>query len=100
MTRLFSAVGATVLLLLLTITTVSAQSQGPADLSAEELRQLRKRVSEVVVIDVRTTQEYEKGHIAGAINISSKASNQFRSLAQLLPRDKKIPLVFYCRGFT
>jgi rhodanese-related sulfurtransferase len=100
MNRTVSVVCAAVLFLLLAATMVPAQPRAVTDLSADELQQLRERTAEVLVIDVRTDREFYAGHIPGAINISSQASNQFRSLSLLLPQDKEIPLVFYCRGMT
>src|SRR6056297_911063 len=88
------------MLLLVAATMVPAQPRAVTDLTADELQQLRTQTAEVLVIDVRTAREFGDGHIAGAVNISSQASNRFRSLHLLLPQDKEIPLVFYCRGIT
>ena len=49
----------------------------------------------VVVYDIRTEGEYLDGHIPGAINIFPQ---NIRSIAQHLPRNKRQPIVFYCRG--
>jgi rhodanese-related sulfurtransferase len=48
---------------------------------------------EALVLDVRPTEEYEAGHITGAVNIPIKALPQ--RLAEL-PRRKEV--VAYCRG--
>lgn len=48
----------------------------------------------VVVVDVRTPQEYAEGHIAGAINIDWKAGNFAEQADELLDDDKTIAL--YC----
>jgi rhodanese-related sulfurtransferase/DNA-binding transcriptional ArsR family regulator len=49
--------------------------------------------SDVVLIDVRPSVEYDAGHIAGAISVPvEKLAEQL----PVLPRDKKI--VAYCRG--
>ena len=100
MNRIVTVFYSAVLLVLLAATMVSAQSRAVTDLSADELQQLRAQMADVLVIDVRTAREFYDGHITGAVNISSQASNQFRSLHLLLPRDKETPLVFYCRGMT
>ncbi len=53
----------------------------------------RVRSGEVTVLDVRPPEEYEAGHIAGAISVP--LSELSRRLADL-PRDREI--VAYCRG--
>lgn len=70
-----------------------------SDLTTEELKQRLDDPRKIVVVDTRTEQEYRQGHISGAINISSQASNQFEDIARLLPENKETPLVFYCRGY-
>jgi rhodanese-related sulfurtransferase/DNA-binding transcriptional ArsR family regulator len=57
-----------------------------------ELLSLVRR-GRVVVLDVRPTEEYEAGHIAGAVSIPHDALK--RRLSEL-PKDRKI--VAYCRG--
>jgi rhodanese-related sulfurtransferase len=47
------------------------------------------------VVDVRSPQEYEQGHIAGAISIPAE---RVKVEAGRLPRDAAAPLIFYCRG--
>ena len=37
----------------------------------------------VVILDVRTEQEFEAGHLAGAINVNSRATNFVERLHQL-----------------
>lgn len=96
MSRKIMMSGMVIGLVLLTITANYALAQ-IRDLSAEELRQ---RLDQVVVVDVRSAQEYSQKHIRGAINISSQASHQFRAISSLLPDDKKTPLVFYCRNYN
>ncbi|MDE8347491.1 MAG: metalloregulator ArsR/SmtB family transcription factor [Acidocella sp.] len=53
----------------------------------------RTRRGGVTIIDVRPTEEYQAGHIPGAISIPLK---QLQSRMAALPRSKKI--VAYCRG--
>jgi len=100
MSRKLSIIGLLFFFSLLVVTTTSAQAQTISDLSSDELKKLFEQKAEVLVIDTRTVQEFNSGHIRGAVNISSQASNQFRTLAAMLPEDKRIPLVFYCRGTT
>lgn len=83
---------------LLLVAAGSAIAQGARDLSSETLKSGMEQSSRLVVVDTRTEQEYRQGHISGAINISSQASNRYSRIADFLPADKSIPLVFYCRG--
>ncbi|MGH7462167.1 MAG: ArsR/SmtB family transcription factor, partial [Longimicrobiales bacterium] len=53
----------------------------------------RMRAKDVIVLDVRPTDEYESGHIPGAISIP--LSELERRLSEI-PRKKEI--VAYCRG--
>lgn len=100
MNRKLSLVGTAVMFLCLIATIATTQAQAIPDLSSDELRHLIDQTPDLLVIDNRTDTEFNGGHIAGAINISSPASNQFRNLVAMLPDDKRIPLVFYCRGYT
>lgn len=58
----------------------------------EELLKLARR-GEAVVIDVRPAEEYEAGHIAGAVNVPLDALPRF---LKKLPKEQEI--VAYCRG--
>lgn len=52
--------------------------------------------SDVVVLDVRTAEEYAEGHIEGALNIDqSKADFMYEAYVQL-PMDQTVAV--YCRG--
>lgn len=84
--------------LLLLVAAGSVLARGINDLSADELKQRLDQPRRIVVVDTRTAQEYRQGHISGAINISSQDSDQFQRIAPLLPENKDVPLVFYCRG--
>lgn len=50
----------------------------------------------VVVLDVRTAEEFKEGHIAGAINIDQARSNFIEKAKEVLPTDKMIAV--YCRS--
>jgi rhodanese-related sulfurtransferase len=66
------------------------------DLSAEELKKMMDGGSNVVVIDTRTQLEYARGRIPRALLVPEE---KFFALELMLPKEKDIPLVFYCRGF-
>ncbi len=50
----------------------------------------------VIVLDVRTVEEFNEGHIEGAILIDQKQSDFIEKTKSLLPIDKKIAI--YCRS--
>ena len=52
--------------------------------------------SSVVVLDVRTADEFREGHLAGAINIDVKQSDFLQRAVSLLPKAKTIAV--YCRS--
>jgi len=60
-----------------------------------EMRDLleRARSSDVIVLDARPANEYQAGHIAGAISVPI---DELQNRLQSLPRDKEY--VAYCRG--
>lgn len=64
-------------------------------LEAIDKEELLRRVADqsVIIIDVRPTQEYRQGHIAGA---RSAPVEQIDRLLAELPRDRDI--IAYCRG--
>lgn len=48
-----------------------------------------------VLVDARSPREFEQAHILGAINIPAERT---RAEAARLPRDRRTPVAFYCRG--
>ncbi len=75
---------------------VGAQAQGIKNLSAEELKGRLDQPGKIVVVDTRTVGEYRQGHISGAVNIPPES---FDRIAVHLPKERNVPLVFYCRGY-
>ena len=65
------------------------------NLSPEQLKTLVDRKTPMVLVDTRTEYEFRKGRIPGAISIPPE---RFAKLGELLPPDKGVHLVFYCRG--
>lgn len=62
------------------------------DISAEQFEQLNKE--EIVLVDVRTPEEYNDGYIPGAINLPLAQLPQI--FTELENKDQKI--VVYCRS--
>lgn len=65
------------------------------DLSAADLNKKIDEGAPLLLIDLRTKEEYQRGHIPKAVNL---APDQLHLLKNILPADKKTPVVFYCRG--
>ena len=62
------------------------------DISPDEFMKLDK--SEIIVLDVRTAEEYADGHVPSAINIPvAELSDTFKQLT-----DKDQQVVVYCRS--
>lgn len=61
--------------------------------------QLTKQRAQVVVVDVRSTYEFQTLHIDGAVSIPLSEPNFANKLKELSEKERK-PLVFYCNGTT
>ncbi|GGO69075.1 rhodanese-like domain-containing protein [Bowmanella pacifica] len=81
-----------ILLLVLFTSLASASGTGFSSISAQ---QLLERKQDVVVVDVRTPEEYAEGHVPGAINVPHDRINEF---LQQLDNEKSSQLVLYCRS--
>ena len=68
---------------------------GITDLDVGEFEKLVANEQRLVIVDNRTTLEYESGHIPGAIHIPRE---EFFRIASFLPETKDTPIVFYCSG--
>lgn len=66
------------------------------EVDAKALKAEMDGKSNLLVVDVRNKEEYAAGHLPGAVNIPPQS---FKIIGGLLPRNKAIPIVFYCRGF-
>jgi rhodanese-related sulfurtransferase len=83
------------ILMLLTLFLTSAALAQYLVISSEQVQSLMKGKKNVALIDVRMPEEYQTGHIPGAINIPADRMQEDRNL---LPKDKSTQLVIYCRG--
>ncbi len=79
---------------------VLALSPGPAlaqhsVVTAPEVLKLQNGKPPAVVVDTRTAEEFRLGRVPGAVNLPPE---EVIREASKLPKDKRTPLVFYCRG--
>ncbi|MBU0594905.1 MAG: rhodanese-like domain-containing protein [Gammaproteobacteria bacterium] len=69
---------------------------GAVNVTAEKLVDLFATTPQLVMIDSRRQEEFEKGHIEGAFNLLDADMTQ-TSLAKLVA-EKYTPVLFYCNG--
>ena len=68
---------------------------GGNDISQSQLVEWKKQESDLCILDVRSADEYNSGHITGSINIGHKEISA--RLDELMPyKDRKI--IVYCEG--
>ena len=72
-----------------------ARAAEPAPVGADEVLRLTAGGGGAVVLDVRTVQECWQARTPGALCLPTDA---VKAQAARLPKDRKTPLVFYCRG--
>lgn len=89
----FVIIKAALVLLFLSAGLVSAA--GHARITGAELTEMMGDGKPVVIVDVRETWLYSRGHIPGAVNIPYEDDSQVRVLKELKPSDR---IVFVCHG--
>ena len=65
-------------------------------LTPDEFEKVIQDTVGVVLLDVRTDEEFEDGHMEGAVHINFRADAFLDDCLKQLPRDKKIAI--YCRS--
>ena len=65
------------------------------NISAEEARQIMDNQEGYIILDVRTQEEYDQGHIPGAIVISHE---EIGEKAEKVLTDKNQLILVYCRS--
>ncbi len=63
------------------------------EVSIDEVKKMVDNSEEIILLDVRDREEYETGHIPGAINIS-RGSLDFK--VHLIVSDKNKKIIVYC----
>jgi rhodanese-related sulfurtransferase len=77
--------------------TLAEPNQKTQEVSTEQLRQLLKDGS-AVVVDSRSRAEFVAGHIPGARNLDVPPHEQVATVARMLDGDRTKALVLYCNG--
>ncbi|WP_461206739.1 rhodanese-like domain-containing protein [Clostridium sp. DL1XJH146] len=70
------------------------QSNGCFEISAEEAKKAMEEDSTVILLDVRSEEEYEKEHITNAVNLPIDSINQ---KANEVIQDKGTKIIVYCQ---
>ncbi len=65
------------------------------DVTAEQAAAKLKEDAKIVVVDVRTPEEFKEGHIKGAVNIDFKSEDFAEKLGKL---DRKKTYLMHCRS--
>ncbi|MBR6033398.1 MAG: rhodanese-like domain-containing protein [Clostridia bacterium] len=65
------------------------------DISGIELKNMQKEIHNLVILDVRSPQEYEEGHITGSTLLPNY--EVIKKVGNVLP-DKKTFIVVYCQN--
>lgn len=86
-----------VVLVLFTVQGVFAEGPEFKTIDADQLKKKIDVKKKMALVDARTAEEYRDGHIPKAINIPPEMVNDS---AKLLPKDKSMPVIIYCRGAT
>lgn len=73
-----------------------AQQEEYETLPAQAFDQKLKETPSIQLLDVRTADEYNQGHIDHALNLDVKQPNFMQQADSLL--DKKYPVAVYCRS--
>jgi len=83
------------LLLFMLLSTVTAlEAQNKTEVNSKQAITLLQKDSKLIVLDVRTPEEFKEGHIKGAVNIDIRQEDAFRKIDKL---DRKAKYLVYCR---
>lgn len=78
---------------LLVVTCAPVKEGG--DVTARQVAEMIRKDTLIILVDVRTPEEYQQGHIKGA-RLMDFYSAEFHAQLQTLPQDR--PVILYCRS--
>ena len=81
--------------IVLTLALTTTWQVSAKDISQTQLQQIMKNDKQVVLLDVRTVEEFEEAHIPNAINIPHK---ELEARLAELSGAKNTQVVIYCRS--
>lgn len=71
------------------------RDMGNDEISMEELEEMQKQNNNLVLLDVRSPQEYQEGHLSGSVSIPNY---EIREKAEKKLPNKNIVIVAYCQS--
>lgn len=74
----------------------SNEKHGFKSVAVQEFANIISDTTTVILVDVRTAEEYGSGHIENALNIDVKQDDFEKNAINALPKDKTIAV--YCRS--
>jgi len=80
--------------LILVLASFSAVLAQKTQLNSPEVKEVLKKNKAIVILDVRTAEEFAAGHLKGAQNIDIRQSDAYSKLDKLNP---KTTYLVYCR---
>ena len=72
---------------------ISKLYRSKENLTKEEMREMLNSNNNIILLDVRSSQEFEEGHLSGAINIPTY---ELYILAPKKLKDKDVIIIAYC----
>ncbi len=84
-----------ILLLCLTACGQKAEKTTYVNITAEEAKVIMDREADYIILDVRTREEYDQGHIPGAVCFPL---DEIESKAKVVLPDKDTMYLIYCRS--
>ena len=73
---------------------IGVQAQNKIEVNSKQVSTLLQKDKKLVVLDVRTAEEFNEGHIKGAVNIDIRQSDAFSKIDKL---NRKATYIVHCR---
>lgn len=93
--KIFLVLSLTIALILMAGCSKKEDKSTYTKISAEEAKKMMDEKGEIIILDVRTEEEYQEGHIDGAILIPD---NEIIETAESILTDKSATILVYCRS--